>query len=730
MMFRFLSSILILTGLLHAAPIQPATTPEGARELQDRVGKLYNPLVEATVAIFADGVNGAGSGVIISADGLVMTAAHVLGKPGTRLHFLLADGSVATGVALGVDHNTDSGLAHLDGAGPFPFRPAAKTGDYAEGDWVLATGHPGGPVIGRPAPLRLGRVIKAGKTSGFDDPIITDCTVISGDSGGPLFNLDGEVIGINSNISFPWSNNQHVPIDAFLGCWQELLNGKSGTKEAPEATEHSEKSATADEFLRAMTGKHRDLLEKHRDDPSAAAQLDRPTLLFPHEMQRDFDRWASDPDARRSASLGLRFDPAQRLPIITQVLPDSPAARAGINPGDKILAVAGKDGLTLVELVRLLDTTAPDTALSLKVGRGSQTLDLSVTAGSRIARHDFGSTTFGLLAQIPLQAAKAEASKAGRAAPEVTEGFASFTAPAARSVVTILREGKKVALGTVIDADGSIVTKASEVGTEGDLVCRVGDAERPLVRIGFDQATDIALFRAEPTGLAPVVWADGTVQPGRLLFGAGPGGQFRTMGTVCRPPAPCPADGFEFPASANTPPSLGVTLDPDVDLPTVQTVLSGGAADRAGILEGDLIAAIDGTAVATIEELHKAIGAYAPGTKISINVRRGNEELKLPVILDKPAVDETKPSSMARARDAQIEGLSSKGGKLNPRRRDFPLCIFNDTLLNSDECGGPLLDTEGKAMGIDIARTLRTRSLAIPSAEVQSAVTRIRATAK
>jgi serine protease Do len=174
---------------------------------------------------------------------------------------------------------------------------------------------------------------------------------------------------------------------------------------------------------------------------------------------------------------------------------------------------------------------------------------------------------------------------------------------------------------------------------------------------------------------------------------------------------------------------MGTTLDHDVELPTVQTVLAGGAADHAGILEGDLITAIDGTAVATIEELHKAIGTYAPGTKISVAVRRGNEELKLRVILDKPAVDENIPSPMARGRDSQLESLSSKGGKLSQRRRNFPLCIFNDTLLNSDECGGPLLDTDGKTVGIDIARTLRTRSLAIPAAEVQKAVTRIRSNA-
>jgi hypothetical protein len=65
------------------------------------------------------------------------------------------------------------------------------------------------------------------------------------------------------------------------------------------------------------------------------------------------------------------------------------------------------------------------------------------------------------------------------------------------------------------------------------------------------------------------------------------------------------------------------------------------------------------------------------------------------------------------------------GGKLSQRRRGFPLCIYHDAILKVEDCGAPLLDTEGKAVGIDIARALRTRSLAIPASEVKAAVARI-----
>lgn len=716
---------LLLLGVLDAATPKPPDTPAGARELQQRVGELYDPLVRATVAIFCEGVQGAGSGVIVSPDGLVMTAAHVVDAPGKKLSFLLSDGTIATGVALGVDHSTDAALARIDGPGPFPFRPHAAAATYAVADWALATGHPGGPVIGRPAPLRIGKIITAGQASGFSDPIVTDCTVISGDSGGPLFNLDGEVIGIHSNVAGPWTSNQHVPLPAFLNHWDEFLNGKHVPRKEVGAG-GAPVPKNAEEFLREMTQQHRELLKAHPEQAGNTEQLERPALRYPHEMQPDFERWAPQPETRRCAGLGLRFDPASRQPRVATVVPDSPAARAGIQPGDRIVAAAGQDGVSLVDLIQLINDTEPNASLVVKIERAGTITTASLTTGTRFARRDFSTSSFGVLSHMPMVATKAAAKGAGRMNPELMKGLTPFAAPAAHSVVAILRDQKKVALATVIDGEGHLVTKASEIGDDGELVCMVGTERRALTRIGSDKDTDLALLRTDAAGLTPVTWADAPVQPGRLLFGAAPGAALKTVSVVSRPPAPCPATGFEFPNLPDIPPTAGIMLDPDADGALVQVITTDGAADRAGIREGDVILRFNGNDMANGEALSKAVAACKPGQKLAVVVKRGEQELPLHIIMDQPFADATQPSSRATSRDSQIEQLSNEGGKLNQRRRGFPLCIFHDAMLDATTCGSPLLDTEGKAVGIDIARTLRTRSLALPASEVLSAVKRIR----
>ena len=196
----------------------PAQTPA---ELDRTVRKLAPDLVECTVAVLLNG--GSGSGVIVSADGLVITAAHVTSEPNQELTVLLSDGRELPALSLGVDHETDGALLKITAPGPFPFRPYISEKNYEVGDWVIATGHPGGPVVGRPSPVRLGRISKAGTKSGFSDAITTNAMVISGDSGGPLYNLEGEVIGINSNISGSWRINKHVPLPSIVARWDALL---------------------------------------------------------------------------------------------------------------------------------------------------------------------------------------------------------------------------------------------------------------------------------------------------------------------------------------------------------------------------------------------------------------------------------------------------------------------------------------------------------------------------
>src|SRR5262249_21538598 len=106
--------------------------------------------------------------------------------------------------------------------GQYPHVEMGDSKPLQKGQWVVSLGHPGGFVPGRSPVLRLGRVINT-----TDTLIQTDCTLVGGDSGGPLFDLDGKVIGIHSRIGQPIAFNIHVPVATYRDKWDDLVAGKS-----------------------------------------------------------------------------------------------------------------------------------------------------------------------------------------------------------------------------------------------------------------------------------------------------------------------------------------------------------------------------------------------------------------------------------------------------------------------------------------------------------------------
>jgi serine protease Do len=159
-----------------------------------------------------------GTGVIISPEGLILTAAHVAGRPGTSISITMSDGSRVRGTALGRDRTLDASVVQIDSdRKDWPSVPLADEAANP-GDWCLVLGHPGGYVKDRGLVLRLGRVV-----DDTDWLIQTDCELVGGDSGGPLCNMRGEVIGINTRIGASVSSNYHVPSEVFRKDWDRLL---------------------------------------------------------------------------------------------------------------------------------------------------------------------------------------------------------------------------------------------------------------------------------------------------------------------------------------------------------------------------------------------------------------------------------------------------------------------------------------------------------------------------
>jgi serine protease Do len=187
------------------------------RAMERHVEGLVRRVSPAVVAVRID--NSAGSGVVISQDGLVLTAAHVCGTPDRAVLFTFPDGRTAHGHTLGTNHDRDSGLMKITDPGPWPHVDLADPSEMRLGEWVLALGHPGGFDPDRATVARLGRVIRTGIL------LQTDCTLMAGDSGGPLFDMAGRVVGVHSRISESTAENFHVPIATYLETWDRLERG-------------------------------------------------------------------------------------------------------------------------------------------------------------------------------------------------------------------------------------------------------------------------------------------------------------------------------------------------------------------------------------------------------------------------------------------------------------------------------------------------------------------------
>ena len=206
----------------HARALDSASAPVGELlKIQAQVQSKLDVVSRAVVAV--ESGDGAASGVIVSPDGLVMTAAHVTANPGRQIRLYLADGREVGCKALGLDKATDAAMMRIDGdKKDWPFVQLCRDLRLAKpGSWCFALGHPGGYDVKRGPVLRVGKVFKQ-----MANGLQTDCVLMGGDSGGPLFNLDGEVIGIHSQIWEERDQNVHVSVAPFLRAWDELKKSK------------------------------------------------------------------------------------------------------------------------------------------------------------------------------------------------------------------------------------------------------------------------------------------------------------------------------------------------------------------------------------------------------------------------------------------------------------------------------------------------------------------------
>jgi len=223
-------SILPVLGLgvwlLAAGPPVQAREPAGTLrdlvQLESQVEAVARKVQPVTVALLSERTGSSGSGVVAAPDGLILTAAHVV-QGADELLVVFPDGKQVQGKVLGANYSKDIAMVKITGDAKWPCAPLGASKSLAAGDWVIALGHSAGFDAGRAPPLRFGRVVSKGP----GNFLTTDCTLIGGDSGGPLFDLKGNLVGIHSSIGQSLTNNNHAGIDGFREDWDRILAGET-----------------------------------------------------------------------------------------------------------------------------------------------------------------------------------------------------------------------------------------------------------------------------------------------------------------------------------------------------------------------------------------------------------------------------------------------------------------------------------------------------------------------
>ena len=397
------------------------------KKMESQVQAAVKRAIPATVSVHPLNFSGAGSGVIVSKDGYVLTAAHVV-TGSKRADLVFPDGKQVEADVLSRNPRRDIALLKITEPGEYPYVEIGDSKTLQVTDILIALGHPGGYDIRRSAPIRIGRVYTPGHR-GF---IVTDCTLIGGDSGGPLISLDGKVVGIHSSIGGTLSNNNHAPVHAATDHWEKMKAGRDvGMPMTAQQTDPNQPvlgivlentdgagvpvtrivenspASKADiavgdriiefdgkevlaytEFFDMLNDKRVGdkitlTLDRHGEEVETSVTLARRGDIYGQTLPKRQMPEAPEPQpANGPAFLGIYFDEASSRPVIAETVADSGAHAAGLIAGDRILSANGKSIRNIGDLKAILGLAKIGDQLDLAVSRAGKKKVFTVTLGA------------------------------------------------------------------------------------------------------------------------------------------------------------------------------------------------------------------------------------------------------------------------------------------------------------------------------------------------------------
>jgi serine protease Do len=294
--------------------------------------------------------------------------------------------------------------------------------------------------------------------------------------------------------------------------------------------------------------------------------------------------------------------------------------------------------------------------------------------------------------------------------------FAEAVSAVSESTVRVQTDGKDAALGTIVTADGFILTKGSEVVTptterpRGAITCNLRDGTVYDAKlIGYHKLSDLAMLKIEAEGLKPVKFAPVAVaEVGNWVAVTGPSSEPIAVGVLSAGHRKLyREESFIENANKGYLGVLGLTDTDDGIGVRIGSVDPKGSAAKSGMKNGDVVFEVGGKVVKTRDDLLATMDGYKPGDSLTVKVKRGDEDVNLKVKLGAKGDFD---------RGAFQNGM---GGALSGRRTGFPSVIQHDTVVKPIDCGGPLVDLDGQVLGLNIARAGRVETWALPGDVIQ-----------
>ena len=297
-----------------------------------------------------------------------------------------------------------------------------------------------------------------------------------------------------------------------------------------------------------------------------------------------------------------------------------------------------------------------------------------------------------------------------RSGEETLRAFAPLASAMRHSIVKVAVDDETVALGAVVDTNGLVLTKASEI-RPGRLSCWLADDKKARAElIAVAEEHDVALVRVHARGLKPIQWADTEPCLGQWAITPGVALTPHAVGIVSALPRRIrPQRAY-----------IGVQFDLGTAVPRIEEVITGLGAEKAGLKAGDMIMAVNDATVTNRVQIVDTLRDFHAGQTVKLRVQRQQEQFETQVRM-------MAPNEEMLGGELYQPGGDRLTGELSQRAEGFEQVIEHDTVLRPWLCGGPLVNLDGKAIGLNIARADRVSTYALPASLVKRILDKLKA---